>query len=116
MFGDILDSWPQWVVMICILAVHTLITFLLSVPGCPRGYLGPGGEYDHRGKYNNCTAGAAGYIDRSIFGDHMYSKTNNSVYGTILRYDPEGTLHHYWWAWPPKMRNGPSLETIEISK
>ncbi|XP_076662795.1 heparan-alpha-glucosaminide N-acetyltransferase isoform X1 [Andrena cerasifolii] len=93
MLGDILDSWPQWVVMICILAIHTLITFLLSVPGCPRGYLGPGGEYDHRGKYINCTAGAAGYIDRSIFGDHMYSKTNNSVYGTILRYDPEGLMN-----------------------
>lgn len=75
-----------------IVTTHTLITFLLAPPGCPRGYFGPGGEYDHRGKYMNCTAGAAGYIDRTIFGNHMYSKTKNPMYGQILRYDPEGTL------------------------
>ncbi|KZC07069.1 Heparan-alpha-glucosaminide N-acetyltransferase [Dufourea novaeangliae] len=90
-FRDILDSWPQWLVMGGILTVHTLITFFLPVPNCPRGYFGPGGQYDHRGKYINCTAGAAGYIDRLIFGNHTYSKTNDSVYGSILPYDPEGT-------------------------
>lgn len=93
MFRDILDSWPQWLLMACILTTHTLITFLLPVPGCPRGYLGPGGKYDHRGKYINCTAGAAGYVDRLIFGNHTYSETENPVYGPILRYDPEGILH-----------------------
>ncbi|XP_076233943.1 heparan-alpha-glucosaminide N-acetyltransferase isoform X2 [Calliopsis andreniformis] len=93
MFRDILDSWPQWLIMASIVAIHTLITFLLPVPGCPRGYLGPGGKYDHRGKYENCTAGAAGYIDRLIFGNHTYSKTESPIYGTILRYDPEGLMN-----------------------
>ncbi|CAK9797350.1 Heparan-alpha-glucosaminide N-acetyltransferase [Anthophora plagiata] len=93
MFRDILHSWPQWLIMAGIILTHTLITFLMPVPGCPRGYLGPGGPYEYRGKYTNCTAGAAGYIDRSIFGDHMYSKTQHSVYGSIERYDPEGLMN-----------------------
>ncbi|XP_054001196.1 heparan-alpha-glucosaminide N-acetyltransferase-like isoform X1 [Hylaeus anthracinus] len=92
-FRDILDSWPQWLIMTCIVTTHTLITFLLPVPDCPRGYLGPGGQYDHRGKYANCTAGAAGHIDRTIFGTHIYSKTNDSVYGPILPHDPEGLMN-----------------------
>ena len=43
----------------------------------------------------NCTAGAAGYIDRLIFGNHTYSRITNSIYGQILRYDPEGILFIY---------------------
>lgn len=31
-----------------------MITFLLKVPGCENGYLGPGGIGDY-GKYPNCT-------------------------------------------------------------
>ncbi|XP_033338678.1 heparan-alpha-glucosaminide N-acetyltransferase isoform X2 [Megalopta genalis] len=92
-FHDILDNWPQWLIVTGIVATHTLITFLLPVPNCPRGYFGPGGELDHRGKYMNCTAGAAGYIDRLIFGNHIYNKTSDAVYGTILPYDPEGLMN-----------------------
>lgn len=86
---DILERWAQWLVVLAVIALHTCITFLLQVPGCPRGYLGPGG-YDRHGKYANCTAGAAGYIDRSIFGNHMYHKTMNPVYGPTVPHDPEG--------------------------
>ncbi|XP_043249312.1 heparan-alpha-glucosaminide N-acetyltransferase-like isoform X1 [Colletes gigas] len=90
---DILGSWPQWLIMASILTIHTLLTFFLPVPGCPTGYLGPGGKYDHRGKYENCTAGAAGYIDRMIFGNHMYSKQKNIIYDYISPYDPEGLMN-----------------------
>ncbi|KAL0114469.1 hypothetical protein PUN28_011616 [Cardiocondyla obscurior] len=89
---DILNNWPQWLIILAIMTTHTLITFLLPVPNCPTGYLGPGG-YNEFGKYYNCTGGAAGYIDRLVFGSHMYSKTNNSVYGTILPHDPEGIMN-----------------------
>lgn len=89
---DILDCWPQWLIFIGIGATHTLLTFLLRVPGCPTGYLGPGG-YHLRGKYANCTGGAAGYVDRLLFGSHMYNKTNNPIYGPTLRHDPEGMEH-----------------------
>ncbi|XP_078050536.1 heparan-alpha-glucosaminide N-acetyltransferase [Augochlora pura] len=92
-FHDILDNWPQWLILTGIVAAHTSITFLLHDLNCPRGYFGPGGELDHRGKYRNCTAGAAGYIDRLIFGNHMYNKTSDAVYGTILPYDPEGLMN-----------------------
>lgn len=89
---DILNNWAQWLIILAIVAMHILITFLLPVPNCPTGYLGPGGYY-HFGKFPNCTGGAAGYIDRLVFGSHMYSKTENPVYGTILPHDPEGILY-----------------------
>ncbi|EFN86390.1 Heparan-alpha-glucosaminide N-acetyltransferase [Harpegnathos saltator] len=89
---DILDSWAQWSIIVAIATTHTLITFLLPVLDCPKGYLGPGG-YHLFGKNANCTGGAAGYIDRLVFGSHMYNKTHNPVYGTILPYDPEGIMN-----------------------
>ncbi|KOX80589.1 Heparan-alpha-glucosaminide N-acetyltransferase [Melipona quadrifasciata] len=90
---DILDNWPQCLIMAGIVTTHTLITFFLPVPNCPTGYFGPGGKYHYCEHYINCTAGAAGYIDRLIFGNHLYNKTNNSIYGEILRYDPEGLMN-----------------------
>ncbi|XP_035731756.1 heparan-alpha-glucosaminide N-acetyltransferase-like [Vespa mandarinia] len=90
--GDILQNWIQWLIILTIVAAHTLITFLLPVPNCPKGYLGPGG-YDTFKKYMNCTGGAAGYIDRYVFGNHMYSQTKNPVYGVILQHDPEGIMN-----------------------
>ncbi|XP_001603332.2 heparan-alpha-glucosaminide N-acetyltransferase [Nasonia vitripennis] len=89
---DILERWTQWMVVLVIILVHTCITFFLHVPGCPRGYLGPGG-YHHYGLNVNCTGGAAGYIDRLIFGQHMYQKTMNPVYGPTLPHDPEGLMN-----------------------
>nr|KAF7429752.1 hypothetical protein H0235_006150 [Vespula pensylvanica] len=89
--GDILENWIQWLIILSIVTAHTLITFLLPVANCPKGYLGPGG-YDTFKKYINCTGGAAGYIDRYVFGNHMYAQTQNPVYGVILRHDPEGML------------------------
>lgn len=89
---DILNNWAQWLIILAIVATHTFITFLLPVPNCPKGYLGPGG-YHEFGKFANCTGGAAGYIDRLIFGSHMYSHTKNPVYGIILPNDPEGIMN-----------------------
>ncbi|XP_077280266.1 heparan-alpha-glucosaminide N-acetyltransferase [Temnothorax americanus] len=89
---DNLRNSAQWMIILAITATHTLITFLLPVPNCPTGYLGPGG-YHRFGNFSNCTGGAAGYIDRLVFGSHMYSKTENPVYGTILPHDPEGLMN-----------------------
>jgi heparan-alpha-glucosaminide N-acetyltransferase len=41
-FKDLSPFWLQWIVVLGLLAVHTLLTFFLPVPGCPTGYLGPG--------------------------------------------------------------------------
>ncbi|XP_015589961.1 heparan-alpha-glucosaminide N-acetyltransferase [Cephus cinctus] len=89
---DIWENWAQWLIVMGIVTIHTLITFLLPVPGCPTGYLGPGG-YHFLGKYPNCTGGAIGYIDRLVFGNHVYNKTENPVYGHLAPHDPEGLMN-----------------------
>ncbi|XP_059469043.1 heparan-alpha-glucosaminide N-acetyltransferase-like [Neocloeon triangulifer] len=93
---DVADSWLQWVVVLVLVGIHTALTFALPVPGCPTGYLGPGGIQEH-GIYKNCTGGAAGYIDRIIFGsNHIYQHpTVKKIYYTDIPYDPEGLLGHF---------------------
>uniref|UniRef100_A0A803V161 Heparan-alpha-glucosaminide N-acetyltransferase n=1 Tax=Ficedula albicollis TaxID=59894 RepID=A0A803V161_FICAL len=90
---DILPYWPQWIFILVLEAIWLCLTFLLPVPDCPRGYLGPGGIGDF-GKYPNCTGGAAGYIDRLLLGEkHMYQHPSSGVtYQSTMPYDPEGIL------------------------
>uniref|UniRef100_A0AAR2JT95 Heparan-alpha-glucosaminide N-acetyltransferase catalytic domain-containing protein n=1 Tax=Pygocentrus nattereri TaxID=42514 RepID=A0AAR2JT95_PYGNA len=90
---DIFLNWPAW---ICVITMETLwlcLTFLLPVPGCPTGYLGPGGVGDF-GQYPDCTGGAAGYIDRWLLGEnHIYqTPSTRVVYQTTVPFDPEGVL------------------------
>lgn len=83
-------AWPQWIFVICLVIIHTCLTFLVNLPGCPKRYIGPGG-LDEFGKYPNCTGGVAGYIDRKIFGNHMYKNPPcHILYETNVYYDPEG--------------------------
>ena len=60
LFNSVFRFWIQWLLVLAIITVWTLITFLLHVPNCPTGYLGPGGKHDH-GKYRNCTGGKVTY-------------------------------------------------------
>ncbi|XP_014681303.1 PREDICTED: heparan-alpha-glucosaminide N-acetyltransferase-like [Priapulus caudatus] len=92
-FRDVRAYWLQWLAMLVLLAVHFCLTFLLEVPDCGKGYLGPGGISEHS-TYENCTGGAAGYIDRLILGvNHMYSHgSEKKLYQTATPYDPEGIL------------------------
>ncbi|KAI4470555.1 hypothetical protein MML48_1g03820 [Holotrichia oblita] len=89
---DIVVATPQWIFVLSCVFLHTMITYLVAIPGCGRGYIGPGGLHEH-GKYFNCTGGVAGYIDRAIFGEHMYHHaTCHSMYETTQYFDPEGIL------------------------
>ncbi|XP_062935888.1 heparan-alpha-glucosaminide N-acetyltransferase isoform X2 [Cynocephalus volans] len=90
---DLTSSWPQWLLLLMLESLWLGLTFFLPVPGCPNGYLGPGGIGDF-GKYPNCTGGAAGYIDRLLLGDdHLYQHPSSAVlYHTKVAYDPEGIL------------------------
>ncbi|XP_014233728.1 heparan-alpha-glucosaminide N-acetyltransferase-like [Trichogramma pretiosum] len=92
LFGDVLILLPQWFVALAVLAAHCAITFLLQVPGCPKGYLGPGG-YHEEGKYFECAGGATGYIDKLLLGrSHVYQHpTIDRVYESGP-FDPEGIL------------------------
>ncbi|KAG8454409.1 hypothetical protein GDO86_000870 [Hymenochirus boettgeri] len=90
---DVFLYWPQWIVILSLEMAWLCLTLLLKVPGCPLGYLGPGGIGDF-GKFPNCTGGAAGFIDRLILGgDHIYQHpSSNVIYKTTMPYDPEGLL------------------------
>ncbi|KAG8435025.1 hypothetical protein GDO86_013114 [Hymenochirus boettgeri] len=90
---DIVLYWPEWIFIIAIETISLCLTFLLPVPGCPKGYLGPGGIGDN-GQYPNCTGGAAGYIDKWLFGaEHIYQNpTCKVLYKTTQPFDPEGIL------------------------
>jgi heparan-alpha-glucosaminide N-acetyltransferase len=90
--ADVLPYSAQWLLMLLLPIVHVAITFALDVPGCGRGYVGAGGIGD-LGRFDSCTGGAAGYIDRLVFGEsHIYtSPTCQELYRTGS-YDPEGLL------------------------
>ena len=92
-FRDILNYWHEWIIHLVLLMIYLLLTFFLKVPGCPTGYLGPGGLADDE-QYIECTGGAAGYIDRQVLGySHVYgSPTCRDVFKTKVHYDPEGLL------------------------
>ncbi len=94
----------QWAAMLALGAVYLLTSFFLPVPGCPTGYLGPGGLAD-QGAFAACTGGAHGYVDRLLWGQaHIYGgATCRDVYQCrFVKYDPENTLGAIsaaWMAW-----------------
>lgn len=68
---SVLRYWLQWICIILIITIWVLITFLVSVNGCPKGYLGPGGNH-HHGIYRNCTGGS--------FHSHSVQNKSNVFY------------------------------------
>nr|XP_046268728.1 heparan-alpha-glucosaminide N-acetyltransferase isoform X2 [Scatophagus argus] len=90
---DILLYWPAWLCVLLLEILWLSLTFILPVPNCPTGYLGPGGIGD-MGLYTNCTGGAAGFLDRLVLGEnHIYQTPSSRViYATRMPYDPEGIL------------------------
>lgn len=82
----------EWAVQLLILAVYLSVSYGARAPGCPRGYLGPGGMAEH-GAHEFCTGGIHRYIDMQVFGyDFIYhSPTCKQLYG-CRAYDPEGLL------------------------
>ncbi|XP_063849056.1 heparan-alpha-glucosaminide N-acetyltransferase-like [Scylla paramamosain] len=93
--SDILHLLPQWGVHLALLAVHTLITFLLPVPGCPTGYQGPGGValFQNDTPSPHCIGGAAGEVDRWLLTtNHIYQNPTAKFVYTSAAFDPEGVL------------------------
>ncbi|XP_049765280.1 heparan-alpha-glucosaminide N-acetyltransferase-like [Schistocerca cancellata] len=91
--SDIIESWRQWLLVIALAVAQVAISLALPVPGCPRGYLGPGGWHMH-GQYANCSGGAASYIDRLILTPrHMHKLTNYKyIYHSSQVHDIYGIL------------------------
>ncbi|KAJ0171377.1 hypothetical protein K1T71_012927 [Dendrolimus kikuchii] len=97
LFRDITAGWKQWLVTLTLVAIQVCITLLVPAPGCPRGYMGPGGlhlSFTSEVSLQNCTGGIAGHIDRLLLGaNHLYrGGTFKKVYHTTLPHDPEGIL------------------------
>ncbi|XP_045513819.1 heparan-alpha-glucosaminide N-acetyltransferase-like [Pieris brassicae] len=97
LFRDVAAGWQQWLATALLVAIQVCITLTVSAPGCPRGYVGPGGL--HRtalGDFSlvNCTGGIAGYIDRLILGSsHLYKGGSfRKIYMPLQPHDPEGLL------------------------
>lgn len=93
MFRDLVQSWLQWSIVFGVASIHTILTYVMKIPDCPRGYLGPGGLADYEA-HKDCTGGAAAYIDRIIFSsDHLYRGSSaRHVYENSVSHDPEGLL------------------------
>lgn len=93
MLYDVILMIPHWIVALCLTIIYFIVTFAVAVPGCPRGYLGPGGVHK-MGAYNHCIGGATGYLDRMILGErHLYQHPRaGGVYGETLPFDPEGLV------------------------
>lgn len=77
--------------MALVLFVWFMLTYLVQVEGCPRGYMGPGGLED-QSKYTKCTGGVAGYFDILVLGrSHVFQwPTTLTIYKTTEPFDPEG--------------------------
>ncbi|CAL8118108.1 unnamed protein product [Orchesella dallaii] len=93
LFQDILIIWKGWLIVLALVLLHTCLTFFLKVPGCPTGYLGPGGLHNGNAYPGECVGGAAGYIDKKILTlNHIYQwPTAKGTYRSDA-YDPEGLL------------------------
>ncbi|WAQ97294.1 HGNAT-like protein [Mya arenaria] len=93
---DLTLYWKEWIVQLSLVVLHLSLTFFMPVPGCPTGYIGPGGLANDGGGKDvfNCTGGAAGYIDEQIFGVSLVygSPTSKEIYDSTVHYDPEGLL------------------------
>jgi predicted acyltransferase len=82
----------EWACGVVLITIWLLVTFLLPVPGCPTGYLGPGGIGD-QSAYCNCTGGAAAQVDRVLLGEtHIYQQPTCHLMYFCGPYDPEGIL------------------------
>eukprot|EP00049_Salpingoeca_infusionum_P019040 m.359867 g.359867 ORF g.359867 m.359867 type:complete len:764 (-) comp18782_c0_seq1:82-2373(-) len=104
-FSDILPYLWEWVVVAVVGLSHVFISLYVTAPGCPQGYLGPGGELAEFGRFmptdgSTCTGetfccegGIAGYLDRWVLSwHHIYRHpTSEDTYKTGY-YDPEGIL------------------------
>ncbi|KAG8197471.1 hypothetical protein JTE90_007213 [Oedothorax gibbosus] len=95
-FKDLVSYKVEWLIMLMCLAMHLVLMFVVHSPDCPRGYFGPGGLHDH-GLYENCTGGAAAYIDTIILGSrHLYQHPESkAIYHSVVPCDPEGILGYF---------------------
>uniref|UniRef100_A0A6A7G702 Heparan-alpha-glucosaminide N-acetyltransferase-like n=1 Tax=Hirondellea gigas TaxID=1518452 RepID=A0A6A7G702_9CRUS len=96
MLSDVIVLAYQWLFYLLVVVVHTVLMFSLPVPGCPTGYIGPGGVVllnDEGEPSPDCIGGATGYVDRWILGvEHIYQNPTAKQTYSSGPFDPEGVL------------------------
>lgn len=82
----------EWIIQLTLMAVYLIISYGVAAPGCPVGYIGPGGISEHS-EYKHCTGGIHRFIDWKVFTDQLlfHHPTCLEMYDCIP-YDPEGLL------------------------
>lgn len=98
---NMVSYWPQLAVVFGLMIVYLLCQYVVDVPGCPKGYIGPGGLSEF-GRHKGCVGGAHRFIDRKLFGfHHIFHSLEDGKIGSAATcagvyqcgvYDPEGTL------------------------
>ncbi|XP_068141467.1 heparan-alpha-glucosaminide N-acetyltransferase [Drosophila tropicalis] len=87
---DICIFSGEFAVLLALIATYLGLTYGLKVPGCPRGYLGPGGKSNNAAN-PHCIGGAAGYIDQQVLGNaHIYQYPTAKYVYDATAFDPEG--------------------------
>lgn len=82
----------EWVIQAAVVLVYLAVSLGGKAPGCPRGYLGPGGIAEG-GNYEFCTGGIHRYIDMKAFGyKFIYHHPTCLEMYECRPYDPEGLL------------------------
>ncbi|CAM9234292.1 unnamed protein product, partial [Ectocarpus fasciculatus] len=82
----------EWAIQLSLVVIYIAVTLGAKAPGCPRGYIGPGGIGDH-GDHSDCTGGIHRYMDIMLFTDDLifHAPTCKELY-SCQSYDPEGFL------------------------
>ncbi|XP_062520516.1 heparan-alpha-glucosaminide N-acetyltransferase-like [Corticium candelabrum] len=90
---DITGHLMEWITIVAIVTLHTLVTFFIRKKECPPGYLNAGGKLGDFGDHGNCTGGAAGYIDDIILTkSHMFQHPTCKETYLTGPFEPEGIL------------------------
>lgn len=87
-------AWWEPCAALLLPTLHLALAYLIRAPGCPRGYVGPGGAYVDGGRLANCTGGAHGYLDRLLFSSRhlLQDPPCRAVYGVPGPFDPESAV------------------------
>ncbi|XP_055915706.1 heparan-alpha-glucosaminide N-acetyltransferase [Eupeodes corollae] len=89
---DLILLKEQLISAVVLIVISLGITFGINAPGCPRGYLGPGGKYMNASN-PNCIGGIVGFIDLKILGEsHIYQHPTAKYLYDSKAFDPEGVF------------------------
>lgn len=93
--NDLILLKGELIMMVCLIALDLGIVFGVSAPGCPQGYMGPGGK-TLGAKQAHCIGGIVGFIDKKVLGEtHIYQHPTARYTYDSSGFDPEGLFGRF---------------------